>query len=585
MEAFRTEVFWSRLGAAVDEAAIALIRTAFSGVVRDNRDFACGLFDAKARLLAQDSLGTPGLSGPMPWAMKHFLAAYPPETLEPGDVLITNDPWKVSGHLLDTTVLTPIFLEHRLAGYAMCIAHQIDIGGRGMTIESRDVHEEGLWIPILKLMQAGQPHRDLWAIIRENVRTPEMVLGDIRAQLASNDICGRHLIAIVREIGIEGLSDLADDIASRTERSTRAAIAAIPDGIYRATLQLDSRPDSSGRNGTPLYLRVAVKVQADEVVVDFEGTSPQVPVAINSPLNGLTTAYILMGLKSMLDPLMPINDGFMRPITITAPAGCLVNPSRPASCRMRNQVAHFIPELLFTAMSSAIPGRVIAPSGTAPPWNQQINGTWPDGKPYAHFFPVRGGLGARPDRDGISCLSFPTNVSTLQIELLEADAPIIVEKKEILMDSAGAGKSRGGCGQEVILRVLDGDLAPHGQLYLGIQGGRFEFGIPGFHGGGSAPRGYIEVNGESIRSGKLWSITSGDRIRYRTPGGGGFYPAWERPPRQVADDVRAGYVSRERAREEYGVVLDDNLRVDATETERERARMQKAAARNADAPS
>jgi len=577
MDAFRTEVFWSRMGAAVDEAAIALMRTAFSGVVRDNRDFACGLFDAKARLLAQDGLGTPGLAGPMPGAIKHFLAAYPPKTLEPGDVLITNDPWMMTGHSLDTTVLTPIFSENGLAGYAMCIAHQIDIGGRGMTIESRDVYEEGLWIPILKLMQAGQPNRDLWMIIGQNVRTPEMVLGDIRAQLASNDICAKHLVAIVQAIGIEGLSDLADNITSRTEKSTRAAIAAIPDGVYRATVELDSRPDRSGRNGAPLYLRVAVKVQGDEVVVDFEGTSPQVSVAINSPLNGLTTAYTLMGLKSMFDPLMPINDGFMRPITITAPPGCLVNPTKPASVRMRNQVAHFIPELLFTAMSSAIPGQVIAPSGTVPPWNQQINGTWPNGKPYAHFFPVRGGLGARPDRDGISCLSFPTNVSTLQIELLETDAPIIVEKKEISMDSAGAGKFRGGCGQEVLLRVLEGELAPHGQLYLGIQGGRFEFGIPGFHGGGSAPRGYIELNGEPIRSGKLYSIGSGDCVLYRTPGGGGFYPPWERPSQRVADDVQAGYVSQEQARKVYGVVLDDRLNVDFARTVRERVRLEAAA--------
>lgn len=576
MDAFRTEIFWSRLGAAVDEAAIALIRTAFSGVVRDNRDFACGLFDAKARLLAQDSLGTPGLSGSLPGAMKHFLAAHPPETLAPGDVLITNDPWKVSGHLNDLTVLTPFFVNDRVAGYAMCIAHLIDIGGRGMTTEARDVHEEGLFVPILKLIKAGQPNEELWALIAENVRTPDMVLGDIRAQLSSNDICGRHLAAVVQEIGIEGLSDLAENLAFRTEKSMRTAIAAIPDGDYRATLELDSRPDRSGRNGGPLYLRVLVKVKGDEIVVDFEGTSPQVSVAINSPLNGLTTSYTLMGLKSMLDPLMPINDGFLRPITITAPSGCLVNPNKPAPVRMRTQVAHFLPELLFTAMSAAIPGQVIAPSGTVPAWNQQLNGTRSDGKRFAHFFPVRGGLGARPDRDGISCLSFPTNVSTLQIELLEADAPIIVEKKEILMDSAGPGKYRGGCGQEVLLRVLEGELAPHGPLELAIQGGRFEFDIPGFHGGGSARSGHIEFNDEPMRGGKLYPIASGDRVLYRTPGGGGFYPPWERSPERVVEDVRAGYVSVTRAREDYGVVLDETFTVDLEETLRERSRLRSA---------
>lgn len=550
---FRTEIYWSRLAAAVDEAAFALVRTAYSGVVRENLDFACGLFDGQARLLVQDRVGTPGLAGPMPGAIRGFLSAFPSETLVPGDVLITNDPWIVSGHKHDTTVLTPIFDGTDVIGFAMSVAHQIDIGGRGMTLESRDVFEEGLAIRPAKLFDAGKRNETLWEVIGDNVRFPEMVLGDIEAQIASNQICASHLSGIRSALGATGFLDLAQSIIERTEATTRKAIASIPEGSYRSRLNVERPGSTASAQGEPLHLDVTITTKNGSLTVDYAGTSPQVAMAFNSPLNGLTTSYTLMALKCVLDPEMPMNHGFMEPITIQAPEGCLLNPRRPASVRGRNYLAHTIPELIFGALVDAVPDRVIAPSGTAPAWNQQIEGTTDSGGKYAHFFPIRGGLGARPDRDGISCISFPTNVSTLQVEVLEADAPLIVEKKEFRIDSGGPGKFRGGCGQEVTLRIRDGMGAPHGPVYVGIQGGRLGEPIEGYMGGGTGLPGSIALNGERIGAGRLWQLRAGDRIEYKTPGGGGYHHPSERHRSAVEADVRDGLVSSEAAKEVYGV--------------------------------
>ena len=566
LDPVKTEVYWARLLSAVDEAAMTLIRTAFSGIVRDNHDFACGLLDATGRLLAQDTMGTPGLAGPMPITMGHFLAAYPASALRPGDVLITNDPWKVAGHLSDTTLLTPLFSEDTLVGFAMCVAHQMDIGGRGMTTETRDVYEEGLWIPILKLYDAGVANESLFAIIRHNVRIPEMVVGDLRAQLASNEIAGRHLLRLVQEIGPDGVLALADEITDRTEASTRAAIERVPDGTYRSVALIDRRPDASGALGDPLRVEVAVTVTGSNVLVDFAGTSPQVEVGINACLYGLTMAYALMGLKSALDPLLPINGGFLRPITITAPEGCLMNPLHPAPVQGRTQVAHFAVEGVLRALASAIPERVIAGCGSLPSWNQQVTGRLWNGRSYIHFFPIRGGLGARPDSDGVSCLSFPSNVATLPVELLEAESSVIFERKEFLPDSAGAGRFRGGVGQELVLRVQGTAARPAQPVAIGMSGGRMDFEVPGLHGGGAAPKGVVEINGKPVRTGHQWALQPGDVVRYRVPGGGGCYDPLTRDPERVRADVRAGLVSLEAAARLYGVVLSAGGEVDRAAT-------------------
>jgi len=552
MNAIEIEINWNRLTASVNEAASTLMRTAFSGIVRDNRDFACGVFSRDGELLAQDTLGTPGLAGPMPKAMPFFMANYPEEVLLPGDVLFTNDPWQITGHLNDITMVSPIWLDGEIVAYAMSIAHQTDIGGRGMTLESRDVYEEGLRIPLCKLLQAGELNRDALMFVRENVRVPNMVMGDIRAQLAANDTIVRHTLSMIRTIGYSEFSELGKEILSRTEFATRTALSELLPGKYRAELQLDSDFGLKRQSNESFWLRATITVASNRLTIDYSGTSGQAEFAINSCLNGLTTSYTLFALKSLLNPHLPMNSGFIRPIEFDAPPGTLLNPTFPAPVRGRNQVAHFLPELIYQAFIESIPERVIAPSGTVPSWNQQFTGIGNDGLPYSQVFPIRGGMGASARQDGLSCITFPHNVQNLPVEILEQDVPIIVEEKQFLVDSAGAGAKQGGFGQRVVLKVpTEPGLRPTNPVFVGMQGGRFEHEIPGVFGGGPAPVGRVRFNGEPARTGRMLSLRPGDRIEYEVPGGGGFGDPANRSRSLVEADIQNDLITADRAARVY----------------------------------
>jgi len=552
MNAIDIEINWNRVVAAVNEAAGTLMRTAFSGIVRDNRDFACGVFSRSGELLAQDTLGTPGLAGPMPKAMPFFMSKYPASSLEPGDVLFTNDPWQITGHLNDITMVSPIWVDGEIVAYAMSIAHQTDIGGRGMTLESRDVYEEGIRIPLCKLLLAGELNRDAIMFVRENVRVPNMVMGDIRAQLAANDTIARHVVTLVSLLGSDEFSSLGEEITSRTETATRTALTELSPGVYSAELALDSDFGVRTSVNNKYVLKATITVNADSLSIDYDGTSDQAPFAINSCLNGLTTSYTLFALKSVLNPHLPMNSGFIRPITFSAPVGTLLNPTFPAPVRGRNQVAHFLPELIYQALSQLVPDRVIAPSGTVPSWNQQFTGIGNDGAQYSQVFPIRGGMGASARDDGLSCITFPHNVQNLPVEVLEQDVPVVVEEKEFLVDSAGAGKWQGGFGQRVRLRVpTEPGLRPRSPVFIGMQGGRFEHEVPGLFGGGAAPRGRVSVNGTPTRTGRMLALEPGDTLVYEVPGGGGYGDPLARPRHLVEEDVRNGLVSHSRAKSLY----------------------------------
>lgn len=552
MNAIEIEINWNRLTASVNEAASTLMRTAFSGIVRDNRDFACGLFSRDGELLAQDTLGTPGLAGPMPKAMPYFMSNYPEAVLLPGDVLFTNDPWQITGHLNDITMVSPIWLDGEIVAYAMSIAHQTDIGGRGMTLESRDVFEEGLRIPLCKLLEAGELNRDALMFVRENVRVPNMVLGDIRAQLAANDTIVRHTLSMIDTIGPSEFVEFGRDILSRTELATRTALGELAPGVYKAELQLDSDFGLKRESMEPFWLKATITVASESLTIDYAGTSKQAPFAINSCLNGLTTSYTLFALKSILNPHLPMNSGFIRPLRFDAPQGTLLNPTFPAPVRGRNQVAHFLPELIYQAFSESIPEKVIAPSGTVPSWNQQFTGIGNDGLPYSQVFPIRGGMGASARQDGLSCITFPHNVQNLPVEILEQDVPVVVDEKQFLPDSAGIGTRQGGFGQRFVVRVpTEPGLRPKNPVFVGMQGGRFEHEIPGIFGGGSAPRGCVKFNGKPTRTGRMLSLQAGDRLEYEVPGGGGYGDPKRRPRHLVEADILNDLVTLDRAEEAY----------------------------------
>lgn len=557
------QVLWSRIVSIADEVAATLVKTAFSHVVRDNHDYSCGLYDAEGRMLAQSTQCTPGQIGAMPRVMKDFLARYPAAALRPGDVLITNDPWFGSGHTPDVFVAAPIFRSERLVGFAVNSAHHIDFGGRLSAPDARDVYEEGLILPIAKLYSAGVPDAGLFELITRNVRLPDKVVGDLRAQIAANWVGARRLVELMDERGLESLNDLTGQIVDHTEAAMRAAIREAPDGVYPSEVTLE-RPDPDGR---PIRIVARVEIAGDSVHVDFTGTSGQVALPINAVAN-ITYAYTVFPIKCALHPHIPANEGCFRPVRMTVPEGTCLNPHYPAAVRFRTSLVYYVVEVIFGALARAIPDKVMAPSGTYPLWLGNFAGQFDDGRPFVMHFNAQGGTGARCDRNGVSTLVFPPNVANTPIELLEVESPLLCERKALVPDSGGPGRHRGGLGQEVVIRNF-------GQypVVASIIGGRFHEGAPGLDGGHPGGTGAIQVNdAPPLGQSSQVLLAPGDRVRMRFPGGGGFGDPLARDPEHVLADVRRGLVLPERARADYGVAFHDGRpEIDREETARLRA--------------
>ncbi|HEV7666452.1 MAG TPA: hydantoinase B/oxoprolinase family protein, partial [Chloroflexota bacterium] len=435
------EVLWSRLLSVTNEQQAALMRTAFSTVVRESQDLACGVFDTLGNMVAQSETGTPGHINAMATCMRHFMAAYPPATLETGDVLITNDPWMTAGQINDVTLVTPIFRHGNIVAYFANTCHMLDIGGRILSAEAREVYEEGLYIPIMKLFQHGERNEELFKIIRGNVRTPREVEGDLYAMASCNDVGGSQLLEFMAEFGLDSIDPLAAAIIDRSEKATRAAIARLPDGVYEHEVWSDGYEE-------PVLLKARVTVAGDELTVDHAGSSPQSRFGINVVLN-YTHAYTSFAVKCAIAPEVPHNEGSFRPVHVTAPPGCILNALHPAPVAARHLVGHFLPGLLFGALANAMPDRLMA-DGAASIWITMFRGqrAAPAAQdPYTFMLFQCGGTGARPTKDGLNNVGFPSGVAGVPAEVMESLTGLVVERKEIRPDSAGPGKFRGGTGQ------------------------------------------------------------------------------------------------------------------------------------------
>jgi N-methylhydantoinase B len=536
------EVLWNRLIAVTNEQAAALMRTSFTTIVRESEDLSAGVFDAQGRMLAQSVTGTPGHINSMATGMRYILAEYPPDTLAPGDVLITNDPWYTSGQLHDLTIATPIFYRDRLVALFASTCHAADIGGRGLSADAREVYEEGLYIPITKLYERGEPNRELFKIIRGNVRAPEAVLGDIHAQVAANDVGGRHLIEFLEEFQLEGLDELAEAIVTRSEQAMRQAIAAIPDGTYENESWSDGFEE-------PIRIRVAVTVRGDEMVVDYTGSSPQSARGINVVLN-YTQAYTTYAVKCAISPEVPNNDGSFRPVRVTAPEGCILNAQRPAAVAGRHVIGHFLPGAVHGALAKAVPDRVMA-EGSAAIWIVQTRGVDRQGAPFTYVFFTSGGTGARPTKDGLSATAFPSGIATVPTEVIESLAPLILHRRELRADSGGPGRFRGGCGQHIDLScqtqqpwllacMFDRTRFPARGLLGGAPGAGAEFALS--TGEQPNPKGQLVLQPDTL-------------VHLGLPGGGGYGTPFTRDPERVRWDVINGLVTIEEAARQYGVVV------------------------------
>jgi N-methylhydantoinase B len=533
------KILWDRLIAITDEAAVALVKTAFSTGVRESRDFAIVLFDSQGRTLSQSSASIPSFLGTLPATMKSFLERYPVDQWRPGDVVITNDPWLGTGHLPDVNISYPIFSANSLIGFVGVVAHASDMGGGPLSASAREVYEEGIRIPILRLCKEGQFDETLLEIVRANVRVPEEVIGDFEAMVSACKTAEFRLLKLIDEVKLNDLDSLTDEIQERSEASMRASIREIPDGSYTHEVWMDGFE-------SPIKIRNTVKVADTDVFVDYEGTSLQVQRGINSVLT-YTRSYTLYPLKCAINPSLPNNEGTFRPFKITAPEATILNPSFPAPVTGRNITGHFLSAAVFGALAQAIPEKVIAGSG-APRPVITMRGIGKEGQPFSKIFFLMGGLGANISSDGISCLAFPTNTSYTPIEVMENTAPVLFNKREFLSDSGGAGKFRGGLGQMVEIKNV-----ANSPVTAGLLADRTKFPSDGLFGG--KPGGLTKVwleSGKPVDPKGTVIIEPGDTILVHTPGGGGYGDPRMRDRVAIEQDVKNGLITESQAEEVYG---------------------------------
>ncbi len=555
------EILWKRLISIVDESDASVIRTAFSSLLRDAHDYTCMFTDSRGQELVQGTLCTPGMAGAMALGMKKIVNSIPLEDYNEGDVFIINDPWLLAGHLNDVCVWSPIFFKGRPVAFTACIFHHTDIGGRTAS-DNRDVYAEGLYIPLTKLYDAGKLNDALVNMIRWNVRTATEFDGDIRSQVAANHICSQKIIEMLEDEGLDTLDDLADDIIDRTEKSMRKAIEKIPDGTYPHEGLIEgagSKPD--------IPIKLTVKVKGSKIHVDFDGSSKQVNWGVNVVYN-FTYAYVFMAIKSAFDPGIPINEGAIRPITMSAPEGTIVNCTFPAAVAARMVVGHFMTETVFNALGKAAPDNIIAGSGGTPAQTNIFHGSFANGKPWHTMIIRGGGMGASSRYDGHHCAIFPANGANTPVEILESDTTMMVEERGLIMDSGGPGKQRGGIGRKMIIRSPEstGENGV-GTTSIAVQAGRYIYPPEGIFDGKDGSKAQYLKNGDNADPSTLTFCDPGDRISFISAGGGGYGNPFERDPEIVLRDVEYGYVSIEKAKSDYGVIIhSDPLSLDLAAT-------------------
>ena len=537
------QVIWRRLIAIADEAAATLRRTSFSPIVRESNDFACVLFDAEGFAIAENTIGIPSFNMTLGRTLGHFLSKRAASEWKPGDVGICNDPWLTSGHLPDVTIVAPIFHGRRLLGWAGSIAHMADIGGTLWSADTREVFEEGIRIPFSLLMREGTYNEDLVRILRANVRIPDLVMGDIAAQVSAGEAAARGLRTLADHERISDFSEISRAIRDRSEAVMRRAIAEIPNGVYKSVVDMDGTDDG------PIHIEVTIKKKGGEMFIDYAGTSPQARRAINTVLN-YTEAYTCYPLKCLLDPMSPRNDGSYKMIHVSAPEGSILNPRFPAPVHARQLVGHCLSTVLYRALAPVVAERVTADSGSAPTLRVLCNGFRDDRSPYTTIFFINGGMGARAKRDGLSATCFPSNVVCGSMEIIEALAPLRIWQKELAIDSGGPGCFRGGLGQNVEIELIGREDAN-----ISVLADRVHHPADGVLNGRAGASSLIALNGRENAipvKGKS-RIKQGDRLRIRYPGGGGYGDPRQRNRTAVRSDLEEGLISLGAAQQVYGL--------------------------------
>lgn len=558
-----SETVRRRLVSAVEEAEAVITNTAYSSQITEGQDFSAAIYDANADLLGQTRRSLGEFVGTLGWGLRAVLERFPPASLRPGDTIITNDPWLGGGHVPDILSIRPMYWNGRLVGYSASIVHVADMGGKP-TGDGRDTFEEGLHIPPMHLYREGVLNRDLFAIIGANARRPGQVQGDVQAMGAANALMERRAQEVLGQSGLADFASVSEDLQRRSELAIRSRIAALPDGIYTDELDCDGL-------GEAVRIAVAVTVEAEEVAVDFRGTTGESRWGLNVPFN-LTRAEALYALRVILGPDIPLLEGSLRPFRVTAPEGSILNPRPPAPTMLRTIVVHNVCAAVWRALSQLVPDyippqRICAHFGGI--WVVRFRGVYREVPsayrnggpahmvgPYTESYFASGGMGALGNRDGRQAVSMPVNCWNVPIEVMEARAPVMFEEKRLLEDSGGIGQYRGGLGQIVRIRVLsDAPL----DFILGNVG-RLDPPPFGLVGAGPGRAGSVAIDGDPVSPRSAHPICKDQVVTEIIPGGGGYGPVSARIRGAVERDVRLGYVSRESALADYGVEVADDRR-------------------------
>ena len=499
------EIHWARLISMVDEAAATFRRASFSTLVREANDFAVVLTDAHGRSLAQSSMSIPSFIGTLPETVKHFLARFPPKTLKPDDYMFTNDPWEGTGHVYDVSGAMPIFHRRRLVGFAAVVSHMPDIGGRIWGPGATDIYEEGIQLPLLKFLRAGAPDQSIVEIIERNVRVPEQTMGDLWGQIAACRMLAEGLNAFLEETRVD-LKSLGAELRRRSEAAMRDAIRAVPDGRYDSVVQHDGFEQ-------PITIDCTINVKGSELAIDYSGSSPQLPRAVNV-VPVYTFAYSAYAVKAILEPEVPNNEGSFRPLSTWAPVGSIFNPRYPAATGGRGMIGHMCPPAIMAALAPVFPDRVWAEGSSNCSFSS--NGEW-HGRRYSVINFSNAGQGATSRRDGFSALSFPSNLGNNPIEVMEILQPILVRHRRLRKGSGGKGKYNGGDGL-----CVEFEFRGDSPGVVSFMATRRKIAARGSAGGGDAKRARVTVRGQPIDYTRQYTLNAGDVVVLETGGGGGF---------------------------------------------------------------
>ncbi|MCA0948061.1 hydantoinase B/oxoprolinase family protein [Salipiger pacificus] len=540
------EIMWSRLVTVAEEMWQTVCRTAYSLIISESQDFGCSILDANGDNLAHSARVMPVFNLTLPLVAKAVLKRYPVETLQPGDVLVCNDPWLCAGHLFDVAVITPVFRNGRVVALMGTVGHVGDIGGTRNGMKATELYEEGLQIPPMKLVRAGVENEDLFRIMGENIRDSQQVLGDIRSLIAANATGARRLEGFLGEYGLPDLTALAGVIQNRSEKAMRAAIAALPDGAFTSTVTYNPL-------GTKMDLPVKLTIAGDGIEIDFDGAPPEVPLGGINCTMSYTMAHSTYPLKCMLTPEVRGNAGCFRPFTVKAPEGSVLNCNKPAPVSLRTRTGWYTSPNIFRALSESAPDKVVAHTGL--PSLMTVYGKTPEGELFYDHLLSGGGQGGSQARDGKSSLLWPTSAATSSVELLESRSPVVVHEKAFVRDSGGAGTHRGGLGARIRLakRYDDGAAVT---VFVSPEGVNAP--ITGLFGGhpGLLAHGYLRDESgavvEDCGPGGLFVIDRADRVvELQLAGGSGYGDPLARPVEAVEHDIAEDYISPEAAEQTY----------------------------------